>query len=80
MPDRSTSPPTGRSQRSPIAGRDGVVNAPGGPLSVGLTNPISDENVTRSPRSQSRSPTREFPVNQQSKPTLPTQCMFLSHS
>lgn len=46
------------------------MNAPTGPLSVGITNPISDDQATRSPRSprsQSRSPTREFPVNQQQK-------------
>ena len=40
------------------------------PLSVGLTNPIPDE-TTRSPRSQSqspsRSPTREYPINQETR-------------
>ncbi|CAF1208220.1 unnamed protein product [Rotaria sordida] len=68
VPDRSTSPSTVRSQRTPVSTREANINAPGGPLSVGLTNPISDENLTRSPRSQSsspsRSPTREATYRQ----------------
>jgi hypothetical protein len=80
IPDQSTSPSTVRSQRSPISNRETNINAPGGPLSVGLTNPISDENLTKSPRSQSRSPnrspTREYTINQQQKTLLTDQSMF----
>jgi hypothetical protein len=80
IPDQSTSPPTTRSQRSPISNRETNVDAPGGPLSVGLTNPIPDENLTKSPRSQSRSPnrspTREYTINQQQKPFTADQSMF----
>lgn len=78
IPDRSKSPPTNRSDPSPINTREKNVNAPGGPLSVGLTNPISDDNVTKSPRSQSRSPTREYGINPQHKPYVSDQCMFFS--
>ena len=49
---------------------------PGGPLSVGLTNPIPDEKGSRSPRSQSRSPTREYTVNPQQKTLVSDQRMF----
>ncbi|CAF0730470.1 unnamed protein product [Rotaria sp. Silwood1] len=73
-PDQSTSPST---VRSPTSTRETNINAPGGPWTVGLTNPISDENLTRSPRSQSRSPshspTRENTFNQQEKKPLPKQ-------
>ncbi|CAF4469790.1 unnamed protein product [Rotaria socialis] len=74
VPDRSVSPPTNRSQRSPVSNREINTNAPGGPYSVGLTNPISDENLTKSPRSRSRSPshspTREYTVSQPEKKSL----------
>ncbi|CAF4041131.1 unnamed protein product [Rotaria sp. Silwood2] len=75
--DQSTSPSTVHSQRSPMSTRETNVKAPGGPFSVGLTNPIPDENLTRSPRSQSRSPshspTRDNTFNQQEKKSLPNQ-------
>ena len=67
IPDRSTSPATTRSQLSPPSTRETSANVPSGPLSVGLTNPIPEEKGTRSPRSQSRSPTREYTVNSQQK-------------
>jgi hypothetical protein len=75
-PDRSTSPPISRSERSPVSTRETNANAPGGPLSVGLTNPPSDEIQTKSPRSQSRSPTREYTVSSQQKTEITEQCMF----
>ncbi|CAF1569314.1 unnamed protein product [Rotaria magnacalcarata] len=74
VPDRSVSPPASRSQRSPVSNREINTNAPGGPYSVGLTNPISDENLTKSPRSRSRSPshspTREYAVSPPEKKSL----------
>lgn len=77
VPDQSTSPSTIRAQRSPPSNRETNANAPGGPLSVGLTNPISDENLTKSPSSQSRSPshspTREYTMDQESKRPLSEQ-------
>ncbi len=76
IPDQSTSPSTSRSQRSPISTRETSANVPGAPLSVGLTNPISDEKGTKSPRSQSRSPTREYTVNPQQKTLVTDQRMF----
>ncbi|CAF0852377.1 unnamed protein product [Adineta steineri] len=71
IPDKSQHSPPTHSPRSPVSTH---VNAPGGPLSVGITNPISDENQTRSPRSQSQSPrhspTRAFTVNRQQEASL----------
>jgi hypothetical protein len=77
-PDESTSPSTVRSQ---ISNRETAnATAPGGPLSVGLTNRISGENLSKSPRSQSRStsrsPTREYALNQQQKEPLTEERMF----
>lgn len=74
VPERSLSPPAVQSQRSPTSDRGSNVNAPGGPYSVGLTNPIPDEHATKSPRSQSRSPShspiREYTVTEQEKKSL----------
>lgn len=61
---------SGQPTRIQPAERDTEVRAAriSAPLSVGLTNPIPDE-TTRSPRSHSqspsRSPTREYPINQE---------------
>ncbi|CAF0931428.1 unnamed protein product [Adineta ricciae] len=77
MADQSQNTTTVRAQRLSAPGRENASNAPGAPLSVGITNPISDESATRSPRSHSsspsRSPTREFPVNRQQKASLTEQ-------
>ncbi|UJR25322.1 hypothetical protein I4U23_006673 [Adineta vaga] len=77
VPDQPQNTSTIRSQRSPLPDRGNSSNTPGGPLSVGITNPISDENITKSPRSQSRSPShspaREFAVNRGQKSSLTEQ-------
>ncbi len=85
IPDQSQKSLPVRSQRSPpIPTREANVNVPGIPLSVGLTNPISDDNTTKSPssrsRSSSRSPTREYTVDRQQKTSLNEQCRFFFFS
>ena len=74
IPEQTTNNLTSsQSQRVPAVEREPEVRAAriSAPLSVGLTNPIPDETTTRSPRSQSqspsRSPTREYSINQETK-------------
>jgi hypothetical protein len=81
VPDQSQNSLPVRSQRSPpIPTREANASLPDIPLSVGLTNPISDDNATKSPgsrsRSSSRSPTREYTVDRQQKTSLTEQRRF----
>ncbi len=79
-PDEPTGPSAVHSETAPISNRETNLNAVGGPLSVGLTNRISGDNLSKSPRSQSRStsrsPTREYTLNQQQKQPLTEERMF----
>ena len=73
----TTTTSTVRSQRSPIATRDAAIKTATVPLSVGLTNPISDDSLTKSPRSAShspsRSPAREYIIGHEPKTMLSEQ-------
>jgi PDZ domain len=74
IPEQATSSKRSRAEQSPVATREKAASAPIVPLSVGLTNPISDESTTKSPRTQSqspsRSPARDISVSQESKPVV----------
>jgi hypothetical protein len=56
--EQSSNPSAARSQRLPGETNPSQTHVSNAPLSVGLTNPILDENSTKSSRSQSQSPSR----------------------
>ena len=80
IPDESTGPTGMDAEYSSTSARQAIVNASDGSFSVGLTNPISDDNRTKSPRSQSpspsRSPTSDHTINQQQNERLIEKSIF----